>query len=426
MKLLHGVVIRTSLVLTVVLALWAVFFYVALIEEVNDEVDDSLEDYTELIIIRSLAGQQLPSAASGSNNQYYLRDVSEAYALSRPHILYEDREVYIKEKKETEPARVLTTIFKTGDGRYREVEVSIPSIEKEDLCEAIFYWVVFLYVTLLLTIILINVLIFHRNMQPIYVLLRWMDGYRLGGKNEPLHNPTRIREFRILNEAVRRNADRSERLYEQQKEFIGNASHEMQTPLAICRNRLEMLVEDETLTEQQLGELLKIHRTLENLTRMNRSLLLLSKIENNQFTEVCPVVWNELLANCLDDYREVYASMHLDVQVEEKGDFGCVMNESLAMTLLTNLLKNAFVHNRPGGVIRLSIDADSFCIRNSGLPEPLDGEQVFMRFYHLHTREGSTGLGLSLVQAICRLYGLSVAYRYADGLHGFEIRKMKE
>lgn len=423
MRLFHYVMRHTSLVLTVVLALWAMCFYFALVEEVNDEVDDSLEDYAETVIIRSLAGESLPSATSGSNNQYYLREMPASYAKARPHILYEDRDVYIREKKEYEPARVLTTIFRGGDGRYFELEVSTPSIEKEDLREAIFYWMVFLYVSLLLTFIIINALVFRRSMRPLYVLLHWMDRYRLGAGNEPLDNPTGITEFRILNEAAQRNAERSERLYERQKEFIGNASHEMQTPLAVCRNRLETLIEEEGLSEHQMGELIKTHRTLEGLTRMNRSLLLLCKIDNGQFTDVKDVVWNGLLSACLDDFREVYAYKNLDVRVEDAAPFVCRMDESLASTLLTNLLKNSFVHNRAGGVVRISMDRDRFAIGNTGADAPLDAGQIFTRFYHGRTQDGSTGLGLSIVQAICRLYGLAVTYRFADGLHTFEVRR---
>lgn len=151
-----------------------------------------------------------------------------------------------------------------------------------------------------------------------------------------------------LNEAANMFSERSEKLYEQQKLFIGNASHEMQTPLAICRNRLEMLMEDETLTEKQLSELMKTHRTLENLTRLNKSLLLLCKIENRQFTDVKSLCLNELLLQYLDDYKEVYAYRHVQVEVHVEECFRLEMSESLAIVLLTNLLKNAFVHVTEG------------------------------------------------------------------------------
>ena len=133
MKLIYRIVIRISLLLTLVLGVWAVFFYMAMMDEVNDEVDDSLEDYSEIIIIRALAGEELPSQNTGSNNQYYLKEVTEEYADSREGITYKDSMVYIVEKDETEPARILTTIFKDNENRFYELTVSIPSIEKEDL-----------------------------------------------------------------------------------------------------------------------------------------------------------------------------------------------------------------------------------------------------------------------------------------------------
>ena len=281
---------RQSLVLSVLLTGWAILFYFTVMDEVNDEVDDSLEDYSEIIIIRALAGEELPSKNTASNNQYFLREVTKEYAGSRDDILYKDSMVYIPEKDETEPARILTTIFKDDGEKFFELTVATPSIEKDDLKDAMAGWMIFLYIALLLTIIVINVWVFYRNMRPLYVLLHWLDKYRIGKGNEPLQNNTRVSEFRKLNEAAVRYAERSEQMFEQQKQFIGNASHEMQTPLAICRNRLEMLMEDENLSESQLEELMKTHQTLEHITKLNKSLLLLSKIENGQsvsYTHLC-------------------------------------------------------------------------------------------------------------------------------------------
>lgn len=153
-----------------------------MIDEVNDEVDDALEDYSETIIIRALAGEELPSKTNGSNNQYYMMEVSKEYAESREDIQYKDSMVYIEEKEETEPARILTTIFKDDEGRYHELTVSTPSIEKDDLRDAIQVWIIFLYVALLFCIIIISVWVFYRNMRPLYVLLHWLDGYQTGKK----------------------------------------------------------------------------------------------------------------------------------------------------------------------------------------------------------------------------------------------------
>lgn len=420
MKLFHLVMWRMSAILVVILTCWAVLFYLAVMEEVNDEVDDSLSDYAESLIIRSLSGEEMPDTSNGSNNQYFLYNVSAEYAASYPKISYRDEMVYITAKGETEPARILMTIFQKDDGGYMELVVYTPTIEKYDLQRAILGWIVFLYVLLLLMILAVNAWVFYRNMRPLYTLLKWLENYRLGSKREPLDESLRIVEFRKLNEAANLFSERSEQLYEQQKLFIGNASHEMQTPLAICRNRLEMLMEDDTLTEKQLSELMKTHRTLENLTRLNKSLLLLCKIENRQFTDVKPICLNELLLHYLDDYKEVYAYRRAQVNVHVEDCFRLEMSESLATVLLTNLLKNAFVHTSEGGTIELTFTASSFEIRNSG-EASLDKDRIFERFYKEGKKEGSTGLGLALVDSICKAYRLHLSYRFEDGMHIFTI-----
>lgn len=422
MKLFHLVLWRISLALIVVLTVWAGFFYMAVVEEVNDEVDDTLEDYSEGLIIRALSGEDMPTASNGSNNQYYLYEVSESYAASHPQITYRDEMVFITEKSETEPARVLITIFRTEDERYMELVVYTPTIEKLDLLRAILGWIIFLYVLLLLIILSINIWVFRKNMKPLYVLLKWLDSSQLGKKNEPLENTTKITEFRKLNAATMAFAERGEKLFEQQKTFIGNASHEMQTPLAICRNRLEMLMEDETLTEHQLNELIKTHQTLENLTRMNRSLLLLCKIENGQFADTRSVCLNDILAHYLDDYKEVYAYRNITVTVTTDSLFCVEMNDSLVSVLVTNLLKNSFVHNIDGGFIYIKITANTFEISNTG-EKPLDRERIFERFYQGQKKEGSTGLGLALVDSICKANHLKIDYTYVENRHIFTISK---
>lgn len=422
MKLFHLVLWRISLALIVVLTVWAGFFYMAVVEEVNDEVDDTLEDYSEGLIIRALSGEDMPTASNGSNNQYYLYEVSESYAASHPQITYRDEMVFITEKSETEPARVLITIFRTEDERYMELVVYTPTIEKLDLLRAIVGWIIFLYVLLLLIILSINIWVFRKNMKPLYVLLKWLDSSQLGKKNEPLENTTKITEFRKLNAATMAFAERGEKLFEQQKTFIGNASHEMQTPLAICRNRLEMLMEDETLTEHQLNELIKTHQTLENLTRMNRSLLLLCKIENGQFADTRSVCLNDILTHYLDDYKEVYAYRNITVTVTTDSSFCVEMNDSLVSVLVTNLLKNSFVHNIDGGFIYIKITANTFEISNTG-EKPLDRERIFERFYQGQKKEGSTGLGLALVDSICKANHLKIDYTYVENRHIFTISK---
>lgn len=420
MKLFSVVMRQMSLFFVLVLTVWAALFYVAVMEEVNDEVDDALEDYSEGLMIRALAGEDMPEANAGSNNQYYLNEVTEEYAASHPAVSYHDEMVYLPEKKETEPARVLTSIFRKADGGYMELVVYIPTIEKDDLKQAILEWIVFLYVTLLLVLLCVNVWTFRKSMKPLYVLLNWLKDYRLGGTNKPLVNDTCVSEFCELNEAVQEYSRRSEKLFEQQKLFIGNASHEMQTPLAICINRLEMLMDDDSLSEKQMEELFKTHHTLLSLTRMNRSLLLLCKIDNGQYLDEKEVCFNDLVERYLPDYMEVYAYCKVNVITQMPGSFKVCMNESLASILFTNLLKNAFLHGEEGGELLIHVSDRNLVIANSG-KSALDEKRVFERFYQGGRKEGSTGLGLALVSAICKKSGLQESYEFKDGMHRFVV-----
>lgn len=423
MRLLHVITLRLSLLATLILFCWSVFFYYTIMNEVNDEVDDSLEDYAEMIIIRSVRNEALPTASSGSNNQFFLREITPQYAAQTPHVRYEDRDVFIEEKDEFEPARVLTYIFQNDDGKFFELEVSTPHIDKKDLRGAIFYWIVFLFLAILLCILLLNLWTIGHSMRPLRKLLRWLDKYRVGEDNRPLDNPTKIYEFRKLNEVVRESIKRTEVAYEQQKMFIGNASHEMQTPLAICNSRLEMLLEDPSLTERQMEEIVKTRQTLEQLSRMNRSLLLLTKIDNGQFADVADVNFTESIQRLLPDYEMVYASKNIRLQTELQGDFIVRMDESLAQTLLSNLLKNAFVHNHEGGEITIKATADSLLFENTGAPESLNRDYIFERFYHSSDNRQSLGLGLAVVKAICQRYGLRIDYAFNNGKHAFTIVK---
>lgn len=419
MKLFHNVMLHVSVASVFIMTAWAVFFYWAIIDEVNDEVDDSLEDYSESLIVRYLNGEDMPSLNNGSNNQFYMYDVSSEYAETYPQISYRDEMVYIDDKLEYEPARILMTIFKTDTG-YKELVVYTPTIDKLDLQRSILGWIVALYAGILLILLLLNVWIFRRNMKPLYVLLSWFNNYKIGSGYKPLSNKTKITEFKELYHAVTMSAQRNEKLYEQQKMFIGNASHEMQTPLAICLNRLEMLMEDENLTEKQMEEIAKTHQTLENITRMNKSLLLLCKIENGQYTDVKEVSVNSLVSQYVDTFNDVYSYKNITVKVTEMSSLSMQINESLAIILVSNLLKNAYLHNCENGKIDVVISEKDFTVSNTG-ESALDSSKIFTRFYQGSKKEGSTGLGLALIHTICRANNISISYEFRDKMHVFKV-----
>ena len=420
MKLIYRIALRLSLVLLPLIALWATLFYFAMVDEINDETDDTLGNYSELIITRMLAGRELPPLNSGSNNSYSITPVDDLYAEQHPHMDYYDADVFIPEKDDTEPARILTTIFQDSEGHYYELKVATPTFEKDDLIESILSWMIFLYIILLVTVIGITIFVFHRNMRPLYALLRWLDNYTPGRHDLPIAAKTNITEFKKLNIAAQRAAERSEELFERQKQFIGNASHELQTPLAVISSRLEWLLDNTETDEIQTGELLKIQRSVGHIVRLNKTLLLLTKIENGQFPECSDVDISSIAEELHTLYEEIYSSHNISCHFECQEKLIVHMNESLASTLVSNLLKNAYIHTPSDKEIWVSIDMHTLTVANYG-ESPLDAEHIFDRFYQGSKKEGSTGLGLALVNAVGHYYGLEIEYRFENKSHIFSV-----
>ncbi len=370
MKLFYKVFIRLAVLVTVVLTFWSVFFYYAMMDEVTDEIDDSLEDYTDVIITRSLAGASLPAQDMGSY----------------------------------------------------QLEVSVPTIEKADLREAIFYRIVALYIILLFSFMLINIFVFKRSTKPFFSLIHWLENNRLGDSESAVPDvSTTTLEFQKLNDAIAGYARHSEEVYQQQKQFISNASHEVQTPIAICMSRVEALMEDERLSGEQMEQLAKMHSALEYVARLNKSLLLLSRIDNNQFRECSRIDITSLMQRYLEDYKEVFGYRDIDVKFLEEDKFMACMNSTLAEILVTNLIKNAFVHNVDGGCIEIESGGRYLEIRNTTQGEPLDSVHIFERFYQGKKKEGSTGLGLAIADTICRHSNLVISYNFFENLHCFRI-----
>lgn len=418
MKLIYRITLRLAILLLPIMLIWGTVFYFSMVSEINDEADDSLEDYAELLVRRVLAGKELPMPGNGSNNTYSIEPLPEGYAADAS-ISFKDKRVYIHEKKETEPARELTMVFRDKENRAYRLVVSTPTFEREDLLEAVFFHLVTLYLLLMLTIIVITALVFHYSMRPLYALLRWLDNYIPGNGTDGLPVEKDVVEFKKLTEAARSTIERAENYMERQKQFIGNASHELQTPLAVIGTRIEWIIDNTPLTEEQFAELSKIRQSLHRMNRLNRTLLLLSKIDNNQFPERKDIDLVKVIEGELEVYTDIYAGNGIDCHKNLPSSFIVNMNESLAATMVTNLVKNAFLHTQEGGTVVVAIEKGCMTVSNDG-NEPLDATRLFDRFY-TSGKSGSTGLGLALVKSIADSYNFDVEYSFDRGKHSFTV-----
>lgn len=421
MKLLHYTYRQLSLLLLVLMSVWGVLFYYTIVDEVLDETDDTLENYSDILINSVLYDPSLLHSHGSLMSPYTFRPISEEEGRNY-HTVFYDSTVYIEIEDEDEPVRVMRTAFRMPDGQYYELTLMISVLEREDMMEAVLSYVAVLFILFLAATSIGIRLILQRVFSPLHRLLQWLHQLEPDKEVPPLHHSTAIREFRQLSEAALEMGNRSHKAYEEQKQFIENASHELQTPLAIAQGKIELLAESESLNEQQMKELDAIYATLGRAVKLNKSLLLLSRIENGQYTETEDVNVDHMLDAIMPDLLDIYEYKQLVVD-RQKTDESFVIrcNHSLAQILLTNLIKNALLHSPEKGVISVSTTRHSLQVNNSG-SEPLDPEKLFHRFYHkVEGKKDSTGLGLAIARSIALSSGLQLTYTWKDGTHVFSL-----
>lgn len=422
MKLLNHTLLYLSASLIFILSIWAVVFYLSMMEEVYDSIDDGLENYKILIIQKADSDTSILKRNYFDESNYAIRRVSRETAINAPEV-FQDTAMYMKYEDSFEIVRMLTTYFSAADGNYYQLKIIASMVEEDDLVADLLHSLLWLYVAVITSAFIINNWVLRKIWRPFYQLQHKLRHFKLGEHQSFEPPKTKIREFRDMNQTVAELLRANIAIFQQQKQFIENASHELQTPLAISMNKLELLLEQYHGTEEQTRLLANAIQHLERLTRLNRSLLLLSKIENRQFSKEAPVGFNALWKQQAADFEELLDYRKIQLDIHEHGALVWTFNPDLANILITNLLKNAIVHNHEGGQIHVAINDDRFEIANTGSNQPLDTVNMFSRFYRTPDNPSSTGLGLAIVKSILQFHHLQVVYGYEHGMHRFTVRK---
>lgn len=423
MKLLSYTYRKLALLLFLLMAVWGVLFYYTIIDEVVDETDDTLENYGEILMESALHDPSILETEGSLMSFYKFTPISEEEGRHYRQVFY-DATVYIELEDEDEPVRVMCTAFRMPDGQYYELKLMISILERDDMVEAMLWYLGALFLLFLICTSIGIQLVLKGVFRPLHRLLDWLHCIQPGKEVPPLDNPTKIREFRQLSDAALDMGNRSYKAYEEQKQFIENASHELQTPLAIVRGKVELLAESEGMTEQQMEQLDEIYATLGRAVKLNKSLLLLSRIENGQYTEMEDVSVDEILDELLPDLMDIYEHKQVRlIRKREEQPFIIRCNHSLAQILVSNLVKNSLLHNREGGELQVLTTPTSLVIKNTG-DVPLDGEKLFRRFYHgMDGKKDSTGLGLAIARSIALSSLLKLTYEWQNGMHAFRLVK---
>ncbi len=313
------------------------------------------------------------------------------------------------------PFRLL--IFnETLNDKIYQVTISKPLLPNEDLITAISEIMIGIFVALLLSLVFVNRYVSRKIWQPFYNMIDMINRFNLRHPKKIKFQKTTINEFRDLKNVLESMIQKTIADYKNLKEYTENTSHEIQTPLAIIKNKAELLLQDD-LTEAQLNEIASIYESATRLSKLKESLALLTRIDNNQYIEIEAVNIKQLIEDKLEQLSELIDYKNIKVKTKYYAEPIVMLNINLASILFNNLINNAIKHNINNGRISISLKENEFIIENSGNKLQIDPKKVFNRYSRNLTTRNSVGVGLSLVKRIVEHYNMKVSYHYNDMNH---------
>jgi signal transduction histidine kinase len=330
--------------------------------------------------------------------------------------------VRAKEKGEdgVQPVRCIDGCITVNQQFYR-VTINMSLVPTDDLVWSIFALQSILLLFFIAGILLINKRISKTLWRPFYSSLKKIQEYELNNHATVGFKRSGIEEFDEMNENIEQLLNKNHRIFLSQKEFTENAAHEMQTPLAIFQGQFENLMQTTPLSDEQAGMIDDMEINNQRLIKLNRSLLLLAKMENGQHDTKEVLNVTELTEKLVSSFKPVLGKKQISLSGSYYGILRAYMNRSWLEILISNLISNAERHNIEHGDIRIETTATTFMIRNTGDEQMLEPENMYKRFSKKGNHPEGTGLGLSIIHQICQMNELDLHYYYENNFHVFRI-----
>lgn len=389
---------------------------------INFMIYDEVE--SRLMVEKQDFETYIRSTDTWSNNSYFVEnkiEVVPVYGKFKNEVAFTDTLISNRYDETADPFRQLTFYTLIGGSPYR-VAIRKSMIESYKLIEAISAAMI-----AFLGLLFVSTLVFHRVLsgklwKPFYDSLARIKDFDWT-KNKPLETVrSEITEFNELGDVMEKMASKMQHDYRSLREFTENASHEIQTPLALINARVEQFIQSKDLGENHTYWIEEIYHAARRMSRLNQGLLLLAKIENQQFTEHEDVDLSGLALSKLKDFEDILQHKEIRLSAHAAGSFRKFMSPALAEILLTNIINNAIRHNYNGGELRVEWGSDYLQVSNTGNTLKSDPERLFERFKKDSTGAESLGLGLAIVKQICDNFDLNISYQYIEPVHTIRIQ----
>lgn len=403
----------------ILFGIFSILFYLVLNWNVLQNVDEVLYNRKDNLLGYLEENPEAPFKGDNPLDDFTFYTVAET-VFQESYESYTDTLIYEPVDDEFDEYRKLTTFAKLQGEHYR-LEIIKPHLEAAEMISTIAITLGSLFLGLVLFFYLFQRFISRKIWKPFFRILEKIRLFRLDKQELQELPSTYIDEFRMLNEAVNELTRKNKEVFENQKQFIEDASHELQTPLSIIQSKLEALVSRTMLTAEQAAIVDSIIGSTQRLKKLNKTLLLLAKIENSQFLMMDEVNVNEIIGRSLEYYDEQKEILNIKMKINIRNRVIAPGNKLLTEILIQNLLKNAFLHNVKDGMVGIKLDKKQLVVSNTGNQKSISQKRLFQRFYKSSNNPESWGLGLSIAYKIADKSNWKLKYNFEGDQHIFTV-----
>lgn len=395
-----------------------VIFYYVFRAYIYRQIDNDLLMEMQLVRDEILRTDTLPDLSGKSQGIIHV-DLLDAPVRSEQVFL----DTILRTPEEDEVAYRYLKLYgnKTnGNGYFIGILHSLE--ERKDFLQVVTFYIFSLIITLLIFVILLNYLISRKLWSPFYRTLKTLREFDLTSAQKPSMEKTEITEFQQLNQTLDEMMDKMILDFNNVKDFTNYASHEIRTPLTVINSKTEILMQSGNLTENQMKMLIQIQESASRLSRINQGLLIISKIDNYEFSEKRAISFSKIIDEYLERMEDILVGKRIVITRKYFGEPAVQMHPALSEMLVINLLSNAIKHNIDEGTVEIVLSETSLEIENTGVPLSAPPEQMFEKFRKESVHKESLGLGLSIVRKIADFYGFGIHYTCSDGHHRVVVR----
>ena len=413
MKLITKISIRYFINSLLLFIVFSSILFFAIVKFIRHETKEEM-DNTSLRVVKNI------ETGIDTNFPPYIETRKQEHKREGEENIYSETVLYNPAEKKSKPFQQLASYHVINGDNY-EIIVRISLVDKNDLAETIGKVLAASLVILLISLFIINKQAANKILKPFYNNLNRLKSFSIKSDSDIVLQDSDVDEFREMNRALEELSFRARREYKLLKEFSENASHEIQTPLAVIKSTLDMIIQKNEIDEEFSRSIQIFYSNVDKLSNLTKSLLLLAKIGNGEYLGSAEFDLEPLLSRQVEDLAELTASKRINVISDYKCAVKLKMNELLSHIMISNLLSNAIKHNYSGGWIKIDLIKNSSIIENSGAALGKDPEKLLNRFEKDNAASDSSGLGLAIVKEICDLYGYSVKYTSVDKNHRVEL-----